>query len=239
MNFVQPRTDILPPAQQILWPLLGQIEHGFVLYGGTAVALYHGHRQSVDFDFFGDPAFDPFQLKAKYEFLKMGEMIQTAENTLSVLVPSPQGEVKFSFFGGLKFGRAAAPSVCNDTLVRLASPLDLTVQKLKVIQVRSESKDYLDLDCLLQKGVDLAEALGAARALYPDFPVASALRAMCYFKDGDVATIPKATKKRLTKSVEKVKEVKEVPRECDQLDITRTQLKDLRKGTSLPKQRAC
>lgn len=47
----QPRLDILPPAQRALWDELGGLPHGFVLYGGTALALRLGHRQSIDFDF--------------------------------------------------------------------------------------------------------------------------------------------------------------------------------------------
>jgi len=54
-----------------------------------------------------------------------------------------------------------------------------------------------NLDCLFRNGVGLAEAVGAALALYPDFPTAVALRALCYFDDGDVATIPEAMKQRL------------------------------------------
>ncbi len=228
MNLIRPRTDILPPAQQALWPLLNQIEHGFVLYGGTAVALHYGHRQSVDFDFFGDPSFDPDEFKFRYEFLKNGETIQIARNTLSVVVPTPEGEVKFSFFGGLAFGRAASPSVCEDTFLRLASPLDLAVQKLKVIRVRSESKDYLDLDCLLQNGIRLDMALGAARALYPDFPIAVTLRALCYFEEGDVATIPATAKKRLAARVREFAGERKIARECAHLDLTGEQLEALK-----------
>jgi hypothetical protein len=52
-NSFEPRTKILPKAQQEIWPLLGPAPGlSFVLYGGTAVALYFGHRISVDFDFF-------------------------------------------------------------------------------------------------------------------------------------------------------------------------------------------
>ena len=48
-----PRLDILPAAQQEIWPQLAQARSlGFVLYGGTAVALHLGHRTSIDFDFF-------------------------------------------------------------------------------------------------------------------------------------------------------------------------------------------
>ena len=51
-TFFEPHLDILPEEQRICWSLLnGVSEEGFVLYGGTALALRLGHRQSVDFDF--------------------------------------------------------------------------------------------------------------------------------------------------------------------------------------------
>jgi hypothetical protein len=52
-EFFEPKTAILPQAQQEIWPLLAPAAAlSFVLYGGTAVAVYLGHRISVDFDFF-------------------------------------------------------------------------------------------------------------------------------------------------------------------------------------------
>ena len=198
MSLFAPRTDILPEAQQIFWPQLAAVEDGFVLYGGTSIALQYGHRQSVDFDFFGEPTFDPVALKAKYDFLKKGETIQLAENTLSVITDSKKGPVKFSFFGGFQNGRVLPPRMCQGNFIRLASPLDLAVQKLKVIQVRSEKKDFLDLDCLFQNDIKLADAMGAADAVYPGFSFALALRAMCYFGEGDLPSLSKAAQKRLT-----------------------------------------
>lgn len=55
-----PRLDILPASQRTLWPHLADAnQDSFVLYGGTAVALYLGHRESVDFDFFTHLTFQP------------------------------------------------------------------------------------------------------------------------------------------------------------------------------------
>ena len=47
------RLDRLPAPQRAMWEsdLPGLPPH-FVLYGGTAIALHLGHRESVDFDFF-------------------------------------------------------------------------------------------------------------------------------------------------------------------------------------------
>jgi hypothetical protein len=52
MTVIEPRLDVLPTAQRALWTSLRPVaQSGFVLYGGTAVALYEGHRVSIDFDF--------------------------------------------------------------------------------------------------------------------------------------------------------------------------------------------
>lgn len=66
-----PRLDILLAVQRALWPRLAEVSRdSFVLYGGTAVALYLGHRESVDFDFFTHRAFLPDTLIEHYTFLR-------------------------------------------------------------------------------------------------------------------------------------------------------------------------
>ncbi len=61
MSFV-PRLDILPEPQQAVWRELGSVPPHFTLYGGTAIALQLGHRQSVDFDFLAAQPIDPIAL---------------------------------------------------------------------------------------------------------------------------------------------------------------------------------
>jgi len=53
------KPDILPPAQRRLWDTGLGVPRHFVLYGGTALALRLGHRQSVDCDFFSAGDFLP------------------------------------------------------------------------------------------------------------------------------------------------------------------------------------
>jgi len=47
MQYFIPRLGILPPPQRRLWDELGEVPSQFVLYEGTALALYLGHRESV------------------------------------------------------------------------------------------------------------------------------------------------------------------------------------------------
>ena len=44
--------EILSVTQLELLPLVKQFKREFFLVGGTAIALYIGHRQSIDFDLF-------------------------------------------------------------------------------------------------------------------------------------------------------------------------------------------
>jgi len=57
-----------------------------VLYGGTALALHLGHRESADFDFFGGRNFDVRALETGIPFLAGAKIIQRAEDTLTAIV---------------------------------------------------------------------------------------------------------------------------------------------------------
>src|ERR1700688_750060 len=70
MSHFSPHLEILPPPQRTLWSELSDVPREFVLYGGTALALHLGHRNSVDFDFFGSRALDLSQIEQGISFLK-------------------------------------------------------------------------------------------------------------------------------------------------------------------------
>ena len=66
---LEPKTEILPKAQQEIWPLLSPAPGlSFVLYGGTAVALHLGHRISVVFDFFRTEPLEKGNIEASFTF---------------------------------------------------------------------------------------------------------------------------------------------------------------------------
>lgn len=98
MTTFQPKLDVLPLPQRIFWAELAEIPQEFTLYGGTAIALHFGHRQSIDFDFFGWNAFAPLDLASSLPFLRGGTVLQSAPNTLTMLIDR-DGPVKISFFG--------------------------------------------------------------------------------------------------------------------------------------------
>src|SRR4249920_2844285 len=93
-----PKFHTLAAPQRTLWSELSEVPGEFVLYRGTAIALHLGHRESVDFDFFGDCEFNPFELYARIPFLAGAQVLQQERNTLTCSVER-SGPVKVSFFG--------------------------------------------------------------------------------------------------------------------------------------------
>jgi hypothetical protein len=86
MNEFYPHLEILPAAQMRLWRELSAVPDEFVLYGGTALALHLGHRNSIDFDFFARRPLDLSQLEGAIPFLAGANIIQREKNTLSAIV---------------------------------------------------------------------------------------------------------------------------------------------------------
>lgn len=198
---VTPRLDVLPPSQRMLWTELAAVPQGFVLYGGTAIALRYGHRQSVDFDFFAHAAFDPDTLMQRIPFLVGASVVQQEANTLTCHVTRGR-PVAVSFFGVPRLGQIAEPDIIEGTSLRIASPLDLAGTKVSVVQRRSEMKDYLDIDALITAGIGLPEALAAGAAVYGDvFNPQITLKALCYFDDMELAALPEAVRHRLVAAV--------------------------------------
>jgi hypothetical protein len=196
------KTGTLPPAQRRLLEELGGVPRGFVLYGGTALALRFEHRGSEDFDFFSNQPFSPAELEAETPFLRGAVRLQSARNTLVSRIDRG-APVKVSFFGGLDLRRVCEPEAVESLPgLLVAAPLDLAATKVKAVQDRAESKDYLDIYHLLEEGIGLGEALGAARAVYgPSFNPLVSLKALCYFDDGDLADLPVAVRARLVEAV--------------------------------------
>ena len=192
-----PKLEILPQSQRRLWDELRQTPEEFVLYGGTALALRLGHRQSEDFDFFSNVSFAPESLRKRVQYMQGAEVSQSEANTLTVIVHR-DGPVKISFFGGLNLNRVQDPDVTPDTEIQVASMLDVAATKLATIQQRAQARDYEDLEAIVGAGISLGEALGAAAAAYgKEFNGALSLKALTYFGDGDLPNLSAATQTTL------------------------------------------
>jgi len=70
--------EVLTQKQLNLLPLLKVFSKNFGLVGGTAIALYLGHRKSIDFDLFSLKEFD--HLKIRKEILKFKKPFKVIVN---------------------------------------------------------------------------------------------------------------------------------------------------------------
>lgn len=198
-----PILDILPTAQQALWTKLGPTPTRFVLYGGTALALRLGHRQSVDFDFFSNETLIPQELLHDTDYLREARIDQRKQNTLTVTVGSGD-PVQLSFFGDVGMRSVEPPDLC-DNGVQIASLIDLAATKLKTIQQRAEMKDYVDLGAAFSHGVTLPYALAAAVAIYGrTFNPVAALKALSYYGDGNLPQLPALLQRDLSSRAQQV-----------------------------------
>ena len=120
------------------------VARGFVLAGGTAVALHLGHRMSSDFDFFTMRHFRPDGLHHALNGLKLEtKVLQEEPGTLTV---SADG-IKVSFF--------YYPYALSETMSTLhgapvAGLIDIASMKLMAMMQRGAKRDYVDLYWILQ-----------------------------------------------------------------------------------------
>jgi hypothetical protein len=87
--------------------------------------------------------------------------------------------------------------------------LVLMATKLKAILDRAEARDYRDIAETTSAGVSLPSGLGAFRQMFGGEP-SQVLRALGYFKDGDLPTLAKTDRELLRSARDRVLEVPEV-----------------------------
>ena len=207
----EPKLSILPAAQREVWPLLAPSPRlRFVLYGGTAIALQLGHRESLDFDFFCSAPLDKADVRAQFGFVGGAAILQDAPNTLVVSADMPSGAVKVSFFGRIGFGRVNDPMQTTDGTMLVASPEDLLATKLKATLDRAEAKDYRDIAELISAGVSLPRGLAAFKEMFGGEP-AQVLRAIGFFEDGDLRSLSASDRQILREARDRVSDLPELP----------------------------
>lgn len=147
----------------------------FNLAGGTALALYLGHRISIDLDLFTDEYFEAALLEKHltelYNF--KGDMLDT--NTLKGSINGVK--VDFIRHDYLRLQEIVLP---GDNF-RLYSMTDISAMKLSAISDNgTRLKDFIDIAFLSCK-LSLLEMLNAYQLKYPNSNSMRALKALAYF----------------------------------------------------------
>lgn len=197
-----PELTILPAEQQALWRSLRLTPVEFTLYGGTALALRYGHRESVDFDFFASCDIEGDALLQSVPYLDGAVVRQSRPNTLTVSV----GGVMISFFGMPWLKPLATPEKTADIGLPVASVRDILAAKLQVIQKRAAWKDYVDIATILEREpYTLTDGLRDTRSVYgDDFNAMVSLKALTYFQEPGLERVSAAHRDLLVKAAQQV-----------------------------------
>lgn len=192
--------EILPQEQQKIYPKLDFAkDKGFILFGGTAIALQLGHRFSVDFDFFSSNVLDE---RLKDEILKKLGFDTILKNTPNSLV-FEKDNVKISFFGDLEFVNKSS-YFDLDNVLKVADLKSLLATKLKVLFERIELKDYIDIAEILKRGnITLQEGILEMYRYFDTTLLASdTLKALTDFNHQQLDKLSKEDRKFLIKNAD-------------------------------------
>lgn len=174
-------TEVLTIEQRELLPLIRSFSNDYYMVGGTAIALYMGHRRSIDFDLFTNQ-----EIKRKRISSLINEsgfvtekLLYEAFDQMHVVVNS----VKMTFFS---FPFNLTPSEEWEGVIKLPALLDLAAMKAYALGGRAKWKDYVDLFFILRDRHDLKELSAKATELFGTYFNEKLFREqLCFFDDID------------------------------------------------------
>ena len=152
--------DILNSGQKQLLPLLSKFKKEFYLVGGTAIALYKGHRLSIDFDLFKNGSINP--KKITDTFKKNNEQFLVTLNRDGQLNLICR-EVKFTFF---EFEYDVPHEILIENNITIPTLLDLAAMKAFALGRRSKWKDYVDLYFIIRDNFTITEISSRATDIF-------------------------------------------------------------------------
>ena len=149
----------------------------FNLVGGTALALYEGHRLSVDIDLFGKSSIDEEKFTS---ILKNKGITTILSQSPKILIYSIDG-IKVDFVD-YNFELIEPVNVVDG--IRLVSKKDIAAMKLTAIAGRGSKKDFVDVYQLLNE-FSLVEMLSFYIQKYPNGSEFMVLKSLLYFDDAE------------------------------------------------------
>jgi len=159
---------------------------GWILAGGTGLALRFGHRISEDFDFFRTEGMNNSALHEALGSIDTYETLQDGERTLTVLIK----DVKLSFF------QVKDPFIFDAepySFFALADTREIALMKLVAIANRGSRKDFVDLYTILRDGPILQDYFSLLPDKYGLERINSyhILKSLTYFGDAEGEPMPK------------------------------------------------
>lgn len=156
---------------------------GFFLAGGTALALYNGHRRSVDIDLFSDFAFDTSQMLENLSQDFQFKLMFAAPNTLKGTIDNINVDILAH-----RYNIVNEPS--REEEIEMLSEADIAAMKLNVIATSGQRiKDFIDIYFLFEK-YDLKHILEWYSRKYSQTNDLLIMKSLIYFDDIDESEWP-------------------------------------------------
>jgi hypothetical protein len=172
--------EIFDQNQTELLPLVSQFRREFYLVDGTAIALYLGHRRSIDFDLF---KFNPIKPKSIIDKISEFDYPYLVTRRVTEQLNVTIHNVKFTFY---QYPFKISSAMNLEDILRLPELIDLAAMKAYALGRRSKWKDYVDLYFLLKDHFSISQITGNATLLFGQLFSEKLFRAqLCYFDDID------------------------------------------------------
>ena len=172
--------EVLTKKQKELLSLLELFSKDFGLVGGTAIALYIGHRRSIDFDLFTNEEFKNEDILNKIsKSFKIDMVVVNNPEELTVIIKG----VRFTFF---RYLHKIDFSKKLDNIVKFPDLLTLAAMKAFTLGMRAKWKDYIDLYFILKNYYRIGQIIKKAQKIFGNKFNEKLFRSqLAYFKDID------------------------------------------------------
>lgn len=179
-NTLNIHQDILDKKRKDLLEKILPHVKGFVLGGGTALALQLNHRKSYDFDFF---SLSKIQKKFIEKLSQTIPIANISQDTGDELTFFTKDAIKVTFLNYPY--KQVFPLVRLENGLELFSVRDIAIQKAYTIGRRGEYRDYFDLYAILKNNyISLKEIISEAKKIYGGvFEEKMFLQQLVYFDD--------------------------------------------------------
>jgi len=152
--------EIFSDSQQELLPFIAQFKRSFYLVGGTAIALYVGHRRSIDYDLFTFSRLNKIKIRQK--------IMQTPYKKNLIFEDHDQihfnlNDVKLTFFN---YPYPVEHLRKLDNIIPLPPLLSLAAMKAFALGRRAKWKDYVDLYFIFKNFYTITEIVDEAKKIY-------------------------------------------------------------------------
>lgn len=171
---------------QKLAPIVQQKD--FYLGGGTALAIYFGHRTSVDLDWFTSKQVGDAMILA--QSLRNANLDFVTEQTASGTLHGSISNVRITFLE-YQYPLLQAPMHWKEVDCSLASLEDLACMKLSAVAQRGARKDFCDIYALGIKQFSLKEMLDFYHTKFGIQDIGHVLYGLAYFDDAESERMPK------------------------------------------------